>query len=122
MFCAQNQESVIDAPPVAIENGGYLMITRLEINNFRCFKTLVLSDLKRVNIIVGESGSGKTALLETLFLISSGGPESFFRLRKWRGFGDGGPISLNGMRDSFEGLFRFPDSKNRDAGIRFWQS
>jgi energy-coupling factor transporter ATP-binding protein EcfA2 len=103
----RNRPNALDDPFLYIENGGYLMITRLEISNFRCFETLTLTGLQRFNVIVGESGSGKTALLETLFLIASGGPESFFRLRKWRGFGDGGPLSLNGTRDSFEGLFRF---------------
>lgn len=122
-MCVLNQESSIDVPSAALENGDYLMITRLEISNFRCFKTLELSGLKRVNIIVGESGSGKTALLETLFLIASGGPESFFRLRKWRGFGDGGPLSINGTRDSFEGLFRFLfHGDQRNASIQSFDS
>ena len=83
------------------------MITRIDIKNFRCFDSQTLTGLKRFNLIVGESGSGKTALLETLFLISSGNPEGFFRLRKWRGFGDSGKLSLNGTRDSYEGLFRY---------------
>jgi AAA domain, putative AbiEii toxin, Type IV TA system len=96
------------------------MLTKIEVNNYRCFESLLLSGLKRVNIIVGESGSGKTALLETLFLLASGGPESFFRLRKWRGFGDAGPLTLNGTRDSFEGLFRyiFHDESRRPASIK----
>jgi ABC-type lipoprotein export system ATPase subunit len=81
------------------------MITRLKVQNFRCFDNLTIEGLKRFNLIVGDSGSGKTALLETLFLISSGGPEGYFRLRRWRGFGEG-QMQLNGTKDSWEGLFR----------------
>jgi energy-coupling factor transporter ATP-binding protein EcfA2 len=106
-MCAQIQAAFLDVPFPPVENGRYLMITRIEIKNFRCFDSQALTGLKRFNLIVGESGSGKTALLETLFLISSGGPESFFRLRKWRGFGDSGKVSLNGTKDSYEGLFRY---------------
>lgn len=82
------------------------MINRLEVRNFRCFNTLSLSGLKRLNLVVGDSGSGKTAFLETLFLLSSGSPESYFRLRRWRGFAEG-PLEFNGMKDSFESLFLF---------------
>ena len=46
-----NQESVIDATAVAIENGGYLMIESFSIRNFRCFKDLN-STLKRFNIVI----------------------------------------------------------------------
>ena len=42
------------------------MITSLTVDNYRCFKSLRLSDLKRINIIVGANASGKTALLESI--------------------------------------------------------
>lgn len=101
MLCEKSQ--LADELPK--ESGGYLMITRLEVQNFRCFDNLTVEGLRRFNLIVGDSGSGKTALLETLFLISSGGPESYFRLRRWRGFGEG-QVQVNGTKDSWEGLFR----------------
>jgi AAA15 family ATPase/GTPase len=44
------------------------MIESLSIENFRCFESLKLSNLKRVNVIVGTNGSGKSALLEALLL------------------------------------------------------
>jgi ABC-type oligopeptide transport system ATPase subunit len=103
---AQNQAFSVDVPIEAIDNGGYLMISRIEIHNFRCFDNLSLTGFKRFNVIVGESGSGKSALLESIFLLSGGSPELFFRLRKWRGFGEG-PLELNGTKDSFEGLFQY---------------
>lgn len=81
------------------------MINRIEIRNFRCFDALILDGLRRFNFIVGESGSGKSALLETLFLLSAGNPEVYFRLRKWRGFAEG-QLELQLTRDAFEGLFR----------------
>jgi energy-coupling factor transporter ATP-binding protein EcfA2 len=80
------------------------MITELEITNFRCFKHTKQDGLRRFNFIVGPSGSGKTAFTEALFLISGSSPEIYFRLRKWRGFGD--LITLTGTRDSYESLFR----------------
>src|SRR5215467_8886309 len=79
------------------------MIARFEIRNFRCFKSLKQS-LKKFNFIVGESGSGKTALLEALFLAGGGNPEIWFRLRRWRGLGQG--TMEIGARESYEALFR----------------
>ena len=42
------------------------MITKLQISNFRCFKSLDLEGLRRLNMIIGLNASGKTALLEAL--------------------------------------------------------
>ena len=54
----------------------YLMIQKLKITNFRCFKRLELNDLKQFNVMVGPSGSGKTAFLEAIFLAGAGSAES----------------------------------------------
>jgi AAA ATPase domain len=80
------------------------MINQLEIRNFRCFKNLKLHGLKRFNFMVGESGTGKTAILEAMFLGAGGNPEIWFRLRRWRGLGEG-PIQI-GVRETYEALFR----------------
>jgi hypothetical protein len=40
------------------------MIDTLHIENFRCFKSLDLPALRRINVIVGKNASGKSALLE----------------------------------------------------------
>src|SRR5258706_15513 len=45
------------------------MLTRLQLENFRGFKTLNLFPLKRINIIVGQSNTGKTGVLEALTLL-----------------------------------------------------
>jgi len=49
------------------------MLTELELNNFRGFRSLKLTGLKRVNLIVGSNNSGKTSLLEALFLAANPG-------------------------------------------------
>src|SRR6266850_3404296 len=46
-----------------------MMLTNLQIKNFRGFKALDLASLKRVNLIVGQSNTGKTGLLEALALL-----------------------------------------------------
>jgi hypothetical protein len=50
------------------------MIESLQIENFRCFKTLELSGLRRVNVVVGQNASGKTAFLEALRIGLAGTP------------------------------------------------
>ena len=87
-------------------NEGYLMIQRFQASNFRCFRQLNLDGLRRFNFIVGESGSGKSAFLESMFLLSAASPELYFRIRRWRGFGEGN-LELQGNKESFRGLFRF---------------
>jgi len=44
------------------------MYKRIHIQNFKNFKDLELTDLKRVNLIAGRNASGKSALLEAVFL------------------------------------------------------
>lgn len=95
--------AALDDQPQSVENGGYPMINRLELRNFRCFKQQDIS-LKKFNIVVGESGSGKTALMEALFLLGGGSPEIYFRLRNWRGFSR--TVGLTGTRESYQSLFR----------------
>ena len=49
-----------------------LHLDSLEIKNCRCFEHLTLEKLGRVNLIVGKNSVGKTALLEGLWLLTSG--------------------------------------------------
>lgn len=81
------------------------MINECEIRNFRCFSKVDISGLKRFTFLVGASGSGKTAFLEALFLTGGSNAEIYFRVRRFRGLGEGS-IELTGTRDSFESLFR----------------
>lgn len=65
--------------------GGYLMIEALHVENFRSFKLLELTRLKRVNIVVGKNASGKTVLLEAIKLGLDATPGSFPWLNSMRG-------------------------------------
>ncbi len=107
---------------------GLSVIRSLEIENFRCFRSISLSDLRRFTIIVGENGSGKTAFLESLFVAAGGSAEIYLRADAWRGqerfkFPSDSVIPLfedffyrfdpsNGLRISFT------DSQNRRREVR----
>ena len=49
------------------------MLTKVEIENYRCFPTFRMEGLARVNLLVGKNNSGKTALLEAVQFLASGG-------------------------------------------------
>jgi ABC-type lipoprotein export system ATPase subunit len=61
------------------------VIRSLEIDNFRCFKSLIIPDIRRFTVITGKNGTGKTALLESLFISSGGSAEIYLRTNAWRG-------------------------------------
>lgn len=90
-MCAQSQSNVLDVLDVPLqrrENGGYLMIDRIEISNFRCFDELDLRGLGRINVLVGKNGSGKSAFMEALFLSSTANaPSVVFQMRAIRRMG-----------------------------------
>ena len=48
------------------------MLKNLRIRNYRVFKDLEISGLKRINLIAGGNNSGKTSLLEAILLLSGG--------------------------------------------------
>jgi ABC-type transport system involved in cytochrome c biogenesis ATPase subunit len=109
------------------------MIDTLHVENFRCFKSLELSGLRRVNVIVGKNAAGKTALLEAIRLALGGTPNVLWAMNPSRGFfaGVAQPIT----RDVFESLwnayfFNFDasrpiftdcrDSENRHASVKIF--
>lgn len=49
------------------------MLTRVDIANYRGFKSYRMEELAQVNLIVGKNNSGKTALLEGIQFLTSGG-------------------------------------------------
>ena len=62
------------------------MYTSFEVENFRCFKKLILPSLARINLIAGVNNVGKTALLEALFLhAGASNPELSLKLNAFRG-------------------------------------
>lgn len=52
------------------------MLTRVDITNYRGFKSYRMEGLAQVNLIVGKNNSGKTALLEGIQFLTSGGDPS----------------------------------------------
>jgi energy-coupling factor transporter ATP-binding protein EcfA2 len=61
------------------------MINSLAVRNFRCFRDLELSDLRRVNVVVGKNATGKTALLEAIRLALGGTPNVLWLMNQTRG-------------------------------------
>lgn len=49
------------------------MLTRVDIANYRGFKSYRMEGLAQVNLIVGRNNAGKTALVEALHLATTGG-------------------------------------------------
>ncbi|NUU99574.1 hypothetical protein XO12_05470 [Marinitoga sp. 1154] len=47
------------------------MFTSVTIKNFRLFEQLTINNLKRLNLFVGKNNAGKTAILESIFLLTS---------------------------------------------------
>jgi len=93
---------------------GFYMIKSLHAENFRCFKELDLSDLRRVNVVVGKNATGKTALLEAIKIAVGGTPAVLWGLNQSRGFFGGVPQPIT--RENFESLwspyfFNFDSSK-----------
>jgi hypothetical protein len=77
---------------VVSRSDGYRMIETFEAENFRCFESLKLSGLKRINVITGENAAGKTALLEALLAAGRGNAEAFLLLNQLRGISIGASI------------------------------
>ncbi|HWB61776.1 MAG TPA: AAA family ATPase [Chthoniobacteraceae bacterium] len=77
------------------------MINSIQIENFRCFKRLIVDDLQKFNIVVGDNSSGKTAFLESIFL-AGGHAEIVNRLKIWRGLGQ---FVFSGDKKGYESLW-----------------
>lgn len=104
------------------------MIRSLEIDNFRCFKSLVLPEIRRFTVITGKNGSGKTALLESLFIASGRSAEIYLRVNSWRGR-DTVSLSADSVLPMFEDFFHkfdpagglricFKDSSGEEREVR----
>src|SRR2546425_6620026 len=90
------------------------MISRIEIENFRCFRKQSTERLGRINLVVGKNASGKTALLEAIFLASIERPDMALRFKANRGIGE--RVQVEGRKEAFEDLwkdmfFRFDQKK-----------
>lgn len=55
------------------------MLTSLHVEGFRCFRSLTIQRLARVNLIVGLNNAGKTTVLDAVELLLGRGEWSHFR-------------------------------------------
>jgi ABC-type uncharacterized transport system ATPase subunit len=113
LLIALNQD-VVDVSDVAIENDEYHMIDRIEIQNFRGFRTLSLSGLGRINVVVGKNASGKTALLEAIRLGLAGTPQILWQTNQQRMPGYG--FAIPPTQESFESIWN-PSFYNLDSSL-----
>lgn len=61
-------------------------LSKVDIENFRCFKKLTVEGLTRANLFVGRNNSGKTAFLEAVeAVVSEGSPFVLYRASMERG-------------------------------------
>jgi len=62
------------------------MITKLELNNFRCFQNFVIEGFRPVTLIAGANGVGKSTILESIFLFNERNSHNVFTiLNSFRG-------------------------------------
>lgn len=62
------------------------MIENIKLENFRGFKEIELTDLRRISLISGKNNSGKSSVLEGVFLfLDHLAPESFIKINGFRG-------------------------------------
>jgi hypothetical protein len=107
----------------AIVPAGYRMIDSFSITNFRCFDSLRLSRLKRINLIVGDNATGKTTLLEAIRTARAGFPAVLPWLNSYRNlpYAPAAPIT----QETFEGIWDtyFPNlDKTKIITLRFVDS
>ncbi len=49
-----------------------MQISKLKIQGFRCYESLEIEFIQRINIFSGTNGAGKTSILEAIYFISTG--------------------------------------------------
>ena len=63
------------------------MISKLEFQDYRCFNSLILEDIRRVTLVSGSNSVGKSSLLEGIFLfIDRFSQDVFLKLNGFRGY------------------------------------
>ena len=78
------------------------MFDFFEIKNFRCFESLKVTGLSRVNLIGWTQFRWEHALLEALFIASGASPELAFRVKSLRGL----PRFENGEQTAYRILWK----------------
>ena len=52
-----------------VKRGIKLYVSKIRIQNFRCFNDVTIEFNQGLNVIIGENNSGKTAILEAMKLV-----------------------------------------------------
>jgi len=106
-------------------SGGYLILKSLELDNFRGFEKLKLSNLTRVNVITGPNATGKTALLEAVQLGLKGTTAAIAQLNQSRSLpayaAPGIAVSPPLFRAIWDNLF-FNLDTTREIAIKYTDS
>jgi AAA15 family ATPase/GTPase len=88
---------------IGFKFSGKIMITSIEIENFRCFDYTKIEGFSRVNLIGGKNNSGKTALLEAILLNQSPRFETIKLLQTIRDESE--ELQLKNHQDTWNYLF-----------------
>ena len=91
-------------------------ITKISINNFRCFKNLELSLSPGINFFFGSNGSGKTSILESVFIFSSGKSFKSSNLTPLINY-DNDKFTLKGFDNKKGYIVEIEKSKNKTISI-----
>ena len=82
------------------------MFERIEIKQFRCFETMVLDGLTRVNLFVGANNAGKTTALEAIALLAADPDVAVLQETLTQRHGGATSLSAAAARHSFRGDWR----------------
>mgnify|MGYP001198946465 FL=1 len=91
-------------------------ITKISLNNFRCFKNLELSLSPGINFFFGSNGSGKTSILESVFIFSSGKSFKSSNLTSLINY-DNDKFTLKGFDNKKGYIVEIEKSKNKTISI-----
>ena len=105
------------------------MIQDIQIERFRGFQSLDISDFGQFNVIVGENNSGKSSLLEALLLMGNPNNPSLCMLvdglRDWKQTKDSNDATLLFYKRQFENPITlsvdFDTIESRKIQIRLFQ-
>ena len=82
----RSSKSVVDSTGCLSSTGyDFQMFKTLELNNFKCFRSLKLDGLKRVNVIAGANATGKSSLLEAIVCGARATPDALIMTNTARG-------------------------------------
>lgn len=81
------------------------MITKLALENFRCFRDFSLEGIRPVTLIAGANNAGKSTVLESIFLfMDRNASEVFIKLNHFRGIAQWSPFSTMIWEPLFSGM------------------